>query len=215
MISRRSFLGGVVGLGGAAALGGTGLLSGCAAGTSGNDGGFAGIPVQPPLAKPTTVLLDLHGAPYDMAARTAGALSLLLFGYTSCPDVCPRHLGILADTLADLTGPASRTNVIFVGVDTARDTPERMTGYLAHFDKDFIGLTGEPSAIAAAMTELRLPAVTFDTPDSHGDYTVGHPSQILAFSPDNLAHLAYPFGTRQQSWATDLPRLAARDWTAS
>lgn len=211
---RRLGLAGVAA--GGVALGGFG--AGCSDGSSrdatANDEnlGFAGTVLDPPFAKPSTTLQALDGKPFDFAAATSGKMSLLMFGYTSCPDVCPRHLGILAETLEDLTGPAAKTNVIFVGVDTARDTPTVIREYLDNFDERFIGLTGTPETIEQALVELKLPAVTIGKPDATGGYAVGHPSQIFAFGPDDFAHVMYPFGTRQQDWAKDLPRLITEDW---
>lgn len=226
---RRLGVAGLVGGGFAASLGGAGCSDNSS--SNGQDGlgasigpggsadpenlGFSGTVLDPPFPKPTTQLDGLDGQPFDFAAETDGKLSLLMFGYTSCPDVCPRHLGILAETLADLTGPASKANVIFVGVDTARDTPTVIRQYLDNFDERFIGLTGTPSTIEKALSELKLPSVTIEKPDATGSYAVGHPSQIFAFGPDNMAHVMYPFGTRQQQWAKDLPRLITEDWAGA
>lgn len=181
-------------------------------GTSTDDNlGFAGTVLGFPLAKPTTMFTDTSGRPYDIGKETAGKLSLLFFGYTSCPDVCPVHLDILASTLENLTGPASKTNVLFVGVDTARDIPERMREFLDSRNKDFVGLTAAPAEIDAALEQLQLPATVIPE-NATGDYVVGHASQILAFTPDDLCHIVYPYGVYRQQWAKDLPRLLTFDW---
>lgn len=213
MTSRRQFLR----MG--AALGGLGAVASIAACTDDADDasaddfnlGFAGTVLGIPLAKPTVTFTDTSGAPFDVAAATAGTLTLMLFGYTSCPDVCPVHLSILASTLDRIEGPAKATNVVFVGVDTARDTPDAIRAFLDNRDRDFIGLTATPDVIDEALTQLNLPAVTINEPAEDGSYTVGHPSQILAFGPDDLCHVVYPFGVVEQEWATDLPRLLTFD----
>lgn len=174
--------------------------------------GFAGTVLGYPVEKPTIPFTDTSGAVYDVAAETAGRLTLMLFGYTSCPDVCPVHLNILSSTLEDLHGPASKTKVIFVGVDTKRDTPEVMRTYLDKRNEDFIGLTADPEAIDEALQQMQLPSVIIDDPRPDGSYVVEHPSQILAFTPDDRCHIVYPYGVRKGEWLIDLPRLLDYEW---
>jgi protein SCO1/2 len=210
-MQRRTFLTGMGLTAGAVALG----LAGCtrSGGGGGEEaGGLAGTVLEQPLPKPTVVLQDTSGAPYDFTAATAGQMAMLFFGYTSCPDVCPVHLGIIADALGVVRRDGVDPTVVFVGVDTARDTPTRMREYLDGFDRRFVGLTGTPAAIDDAMAEVSLPPAVIDPEGTGGNYAVGHPSQILVYTPDDLCHVMYGFGTRQQTWVEDLPRLQARDW---
>lgn len=178
-----------------------------------DNAGFAGVLLGAPLPKPTAAFTDTSGEPFNVAERTAGELTLLFFGYTSCPDVCPVHLSVLAGALDRLTGPAARANVAFVGVDTARDTPEVMRRYLDQFDQRFIGLTAEPSVIDGALATLKMPAPVIQPPGQDGSYSVDHASQIAVFTTDNLCHIVYPFGVRRQDWVVDLPRLVDIDWS--
>jgi len=212
--NRRQFLR-TVGVGAA----GFGLFGAACTGTDGADAesddnsdnlGFSGTVLGYPLAKPTVTFTDTSGQPYNIAEKTDGKLTLLFFGYTSCPDVCPVTLGIVAATLKRLTGPASKANVLFVGVDTARDTPQAMRAFLDRSSEEFVGLTATPELIDQALTELQLPAPVIDDPNADEGYVVGHASQVLVFSPnDNLAHIIYPFGndSRGENWSKDLPRL--------
>ena len=174
--------------------------------------GYGGSVLAAPLVKPTETFADTAGHPYDIRSQTKGLLTLLFFGYTSCPDVCPVHLGILASALSSMTGPASKPKVLFVGVDTKRDTPERMRTYLDHFNTEFIGLTAAPATIDAALAELKLPATVFDKPAADGSYAVGHASQILVYGSDDRCHIVYPFGTRTEDWVHDLPRIMDQRW---
>jgi protein SCO1/2 len=214
-LDRRRFL-----LGSAAATGL--LLAGCTASSTQDAGlpgapddqGFQGTVLADPLPKPTVVFTDTAGEPYSIPERTAGRMALVLFGYTNCPDVCPVHLNIIATALQEVRLEGGVPEVIFVGTDTARDTPARMREYLDDRDRRFVGLTASPEQIDAALAELRLPPVVID-PEGTGaeNYAVGHPSQIMAYSPDDLCHVVYPFGTRQQTWVEDLPRLESFDWS--
>lgn len=196
------------------------ILAGC--GASGDASvpenenlGYGGRVLPQPLEKPTIVFTDTSLQPYDFAVETEGQMALLFFGYTSCPDICPVHLGILSAAFDDLRLDGGRPDVAFVGVDTARDTPERLRTYLDGFGPQFIGLTATPSAIDEALGQLNMPSVVIDAEGKGSDYIVGHPSQILVFTPDNLCHITYPFGTRQQAWEEDLPRLENQIWSAN
>lgn len=164
-----------------------------------------------PSPRPEFTLTTTEGEPFDFAAETSGRLTLLFFGYTSCPDVCPIHLATLSGALRQSRVP--RPIVVFVGVDTARDTPTAVREFLDRFDSDFIGLVGTDAEIAAAEAATGVPPSIIEPPDDEGQYLVGHPAQILAYTSDDLAHVAYPFGVRQQDWAADLPRLEQIDWS--
>lgn len=168
-----------------------------------------GTTLAQPWDRPDFTLSDTAGEPFDFAEETAGRLTLLFFGYTSCPDVCPIHLSTLASVLARPGMPEPL--VVFVGIDPARDTAAAVRTYLDRFDTDFIGLVGTPEELEAAQRETGV-AVAFAEPaDAGGDYLVGHAAQIVAYTADDKAHVVYPFGVRQQDWTLDLPLLADSD----
>jgi protein SCO1/2 len=170
--------------------------------------GYAGVELDSPTPKPEFVLTDTRGAPFDFQARTAGYLTLLFFGYTHCPDVCPVHMANLAAVLGRLPDEVGRrVRVVFVTTDPARDTPERLSAWLAKFDSDFIGLTGTAEQLERAQIAAGVaPAEKSDSADSAG-YSVGHAAQVLAYTPDGLGRVVYPSGTRQLDWAHDIPLL--------
>lgn len=164
-----------------------------------------------PQPRPDFTLTDTDGEPFDFAAETSGELTLLFFGYTSCPDVCPLHLGNLAFAV-DRPG-VPRPKVVFVGVDTRRDTPETIRTFLDNFDSQFIGLTGTEEELRAAQEAAGVTVAITEEPEQPGDdYLVGHASQVLAYTADDLSHVVYPFGVRQQDWIEDLPVLARNEW---
>ena len=141
-----------------------------------------------------------------------GTVTLLFFGYTHCPDVCPVHLGNIAAVLGTLTPDVSgRVRVVFVSTDPERDTADRIRSWLDGFDRRFIGLRGSLDEVNAIQQRIGLAAaVVPDTSD--GDYTVGHGAQVIAYTADDSAHVVYGFGTRQADWAADLPRLVGGEW---
>jgi len=175
-------------------------------------GPYAGTELSEPWARPDFTLSDTEGRPFAFRSATEGRLTLLFFGYTSCPDICPLHLANLADVLDRPEMP--RPIVVFVGVDPARDTPTRVRAFLDRFDDDFIGLVGTPEELAAAQEATGVAQAVVQEADESGGYLVGHASQIIAYTADDLAHVVYPFGVRQQDWVQDLPLLAAREAVA-
>ncbi len=160
-----------------------------------------------PLRRPDFTLTDTHGERFDFRSRTAGRLTLLYFGYTHCPDVCPVHMANIAAVLAEMRPEVVRaTRVVFVTVDPERDTPARLRSWLDQFDPDFVGLRGTEREVRRIERELGLPPTIPDS-SAAGDGGIGHAAQVIAFTPDGFSHVVYPFGTRQQDWAHDLPLL--------
>jgi protein SCO1/2 len=185
------------------------LAGGCRA-REFNAASLAGPQISPPLPKPDLILRNTDGSVFDLKKETEGYVTLLFFGYTHCPDVCPVHLANIAAAMKDLdSSAADRIKVVFVTVDPKRDTPGVIRNWLDKFDPRFIGLTGDSASIAWAFTQLRL-GHAMDSPvqaDS-GLYTIAHTALVLAFTRDDLAHVAYPFGIPRDAWANDLKLLA-------
>lgn len=171
---------------------------------------WAGEALAEPLAKPDIRLTDTSGQEFDLAMSTEGRLTLLMFGYTNCPDVCPISLATLASALQEL-GPevAKRVELVFVTADPERDTREVLRSFLDEHSSRFVGLTGTLEQVREAQRVAGLPVAVPATPDEDGEYTVGHATQLIAYQSDGLARIAYPFGTRQEDWIRDLPRLLA------
>ncbi|HXW97296.1 MAG TPA: SCO family protein [Gemmatimonadales bacterium] len=186
------------------------VASSCKPSSSGprvfNPDGLTGPTITPPVPKPDFVLSTTDGKPFDFRKETAGYVTLLFFGYTHCPDVCPVHMANVAAALAKL-GPEvnGAVKVVFVTTDPARDTPAVIRAWLDKFDPRFIGLTGDSLAILDALKQTRMGAPTREQADT--TYYVGHAAFVLAFTRDNLAHVVYPFGIRQADWVHDLKLL--------
>lgn len=170
--------------------------------------GFRGRVVEDAGPRPDFVLQDARGGTFDFREETEGRLALLFFGYTHCPDVCPIHMSSIAEVKRDLGAEFGRdTKVIFVTVDPKRDTPERLVSWLAGFDREFIGLYGEPAKVDSIQMSLGLPpAMVPDT--AADDYDVGHGSPVVAFPAGDEIRVMFPFGTRQEDWRHDLEALA-------
>jgi len=173
---------------------------------------LAGSALEEPLPRPDFVLTDTQGEPFAFRERTAGRLTLLFFGYTSCPDICPVHLANIDAALERLPyALSSRVEVVFVGVDAERDDRRALRSFLDRFDRDFVGLTGSADELAAAQRAAGVPPAYIDAKWEDG-YSVSHAGWITVFTPDDLAHLRYPFGVRQSEWVHDLAVLAEQGW---
>lgn len=171
------------------------------------ESGFRGITLEHPTPKVDFTLDDTDGRPFHFMADTEGYVTLLFFGYTHCPDICPVHMANLAAVLKDMPWEVrSRIKVVFVSTDPERDSPARIREWLDAFDTNFIGLAGSRDEVDRIMLSFGLPPAQIQGGDST-NYIIGHASQILAFGTDNMARLAYPFGTRQADWSHDLPKL--------
>jgi protein SCO1 len=179
----------------------------------GAEAGYRGGLVSPPLPKPKFTLSDTSGAPFDFAAKTQGYVTLLFFGYTHCPDMCPIQMFVIEQALKKLPEQtANQFKVVFVTTDPDRDTPAVLRAWLDHFDKRFIGLTGSQSAIDAAQISANLEPAKKSAVRPDGAYEVGHAAFVLAYTRDNLAHLIYPVGVKEEDVAHDLQYLAKETW---
>jgi protein SCO1 len=175
---------------------------------------YRGGLVSPPIPKPRFTLTDTSGTSFDFWAKTRGSVTLLFFGYTHCPDMCPLQMYMIAQALKNIPPEAANQyKVVFVTTDPARDTPTVLRSWLDRFDKSFIGLTGSDAAIEAAQTAANISPAKKSAVRSDGAYEVGHAAFVLAFSKDDLAHVIYPVGVKEEDWLHDLPLLTKEAWT--
>jgi protein SCO1/2 len=181
----------------------------CGISAEGGVRAYRGVMLIHALPRPSFTLTDTRGQPYDFRAQTDDTVTILLFGYLNCPDVCPVHLTNIATVMRGLPyDVTSKVRVVFITTDPARDTPEKLQAWLGNFDPSFIGLRGTPEQVRDIEKAVDVAPAVAGAPDSAGGYEVGHAAQVIAFTRDDSAHVVYPFGTRQTDWAHDLPLLA-------
>lgn len=111
-----------------------------------------------------------------------GRWSIMFFGFTNCPDVCPNTLSILAELQTRMADSPNKPQLVLVSVDPMRDTPEIMKTYVNSFSDDIIGLTGELHQIQVLTEALGVAYAYNALPD--GSYTVDHTAAIFLFNPD-------------------------------
>lgn len=136
-----------------------------------------------PRTLPDFVLMTQHGQRFG-PAELRGQWSFLFFGYLNCPDVCPVTLHALRAfrrLLQEQDSEAAGYRIVFVSVDPERDTAARIGPYLAHFDVDFIGLSGAPEELRrfAEALAVRYEAVT----DVDGLIAIDHTSSVMIVDP--------------------------------
>lgn len=152
-------------------------------------------------------LTDHHGQPLTPAALARPA-TLVFFGYTHCPDICPLELATMAAALERLGQQAGDVAAFFVSVDPERDTVERLADYVPHFDPRITGLTGTPDAVAAAAAAFRAYYAKVEQAD--GSYTVDHFARTLVLDRDGRLVAAIPFDSAPEALADAVrPLLAA------
>jgi len=171
----------------------------------GPDTPYRGLAPTEPFARPSFALTDTNGAPYDFMAETGGELTLLFFGYTNCPDICPTTMANVAVALRNVDPAlAEEVNVVFVTTDPTRDDPATLGAYLERFDADlpvtFVGLTGDQAAVEAAQAEAGVP-VAEDNGETHS-------TLMLLFGRDDLARVAFLAGSVPDDITHDLEIVA-------
>lgn len=170
---------------------------------------FDGDQLPKPFAEPDVTLTDSSGKPFNLVQGTAGKLTLVYFGYTHCPDVCPTTMATLAAALRTLTpAQAARTDVVFVSTDPERDTPAVLHAWLGQYDPAFIGLTGSFATIQKAAAALAI-AIEPPVAQPGGGYTVTHGAEVIAFDTKGRGDLVYTAGTTVAQFQHDLPLLLA------
>jgi protein SCO1/2 len=159
--------------------------------------------LQPPRP---IVPVELIDQVFD-ATRLKNRWSLLFFGFTNCPDICPQTLTVLAQVekrLHDL--PKSQApQVVLVSVDPDRDTPEQIKKYVGYFSPSFVGVTGSSENVQAFAQALSAPVAIHPLGD--GAYTVDHSAAIFLIDPDGALHALFSAPHDPSKIAADVRRI--------
>lgn len=149
-------------------------------------------------------LTDFDGKPLGLEAFH-GKVVALFFGYTNCPDVCPTTMLEYASVMKQLGADADKVQVLFVSVDPERDTPKVLAGYVPHFDKRFIGLTGTPEQIEKVKKQYKVVAQKVPTPG--GGYSVDHSAGSYLLDQKGKLRVFQAYGTPAANLAYDIQQL--------
>jgi protein SCO1/2 len=161
-----------------------------------------------PFEKPDLVLTDTEGKEFDLREQTKGTPTLIYFGYTHCPDICPLTMNNLAVAKKSLSKEQQdKLRVVFVTTDPGRDTPEELGAWLKGIDSDIVGLTGDFATIQAGARTVGI-SVEKPVEKKDGSYVSTHGTQVIAFSPKtDEGYVLYGEDATVADWSEDLPEL--------
>lgn len=131
-------------------------------------------------------LVDHRGDMFNIE-RMQGIWSIVFFGFTHCPDICPTTLAMLNDTYSKLKdSEKERLQIVMISLDSERDTVEKLAEYVPYFNQEFIGVTGNKHLIRRLTAELNV--AYNQVPLSGDDYTVDHSTQLILINPMGHYH---------------------------
>jgi protein SCO1/2 len=158
---------------------------------------------NPPREAPDFSVRGSDGAALTLS-HYRGKVVVLGFGYTSCPNVCPATLAVLAIAHRKLGALGSQVQVIYLTVDPERDSAERLKQYLSSFDPTFVGGTGTASQMAAVRQSY---GVTAERRGTGRDYAVAHSSFIYLITREGKLRALMPFGHKADDYVHDISML--------
>ena len=135
-----------------------------------------------------------------------GGHTLVYFGFTYCPDVCPTELQVMSDAMGKLGAKAEKVTPLFFSVDPERDTVEQMAAYVPNFHERLVGLTGTADEVKTAAKAYKVYYRKVDDKNSDAGYTVDHSSIVFLMSPEGeyVAHFAH--GTSPDAMAKTIAK---------
>lgn len=167
------------------------------------------------FARPPTSPVGLTGAPFTLEATTGGEFTeasfkgtptLLFFGYTSCPDVCPTTLAEMTSLRQQLNLGPQNLRIAFATVDPARDTLKQLTDYLSGFGTPIVGLTGTDAQVEAAKAAFGVYSKK-GPDDGNGNYLVDHTATVFLLGKNGEFEGTIAYGEDQKAEADKIKRL--------
>jgi protein SCO1/2 len=158
---------------------------------------------DPPRAAPELALEASSGGKLSLA-NYRGKVVLLGFGFTSCPEVCPTTLAVLAQARKKLGAQGEQLQVVYVTVDPERDNAEQMRVYLRGFDPTFVGGTGTPAQLAAVRKDYGVMA---ERKKFGNSYTYAHSSSVYLIDRNGLLRGMMPYGHLPDDYVHDVRAL--------
>jgi cytochrome oxidase Cu insertion factor (SCO1/SenC/PrrC family) len=163
-------------------------------------GGVAAIAIFPqsrerlfPQSGPQTTGKALVGGPFTLTDQTGkqvtdkdfrGRYMLVFFGFTACPDICPAGLQLISAALDKVGAKAQNVTPIFISVDPARDTPDKLAAFVKNFNDRIVGLSGTPEQIAAVTKAYKVFYEKTPNEAAPAEYGMNHTSIIYLMGPD-------------------------------
>ena len=155
-------------------------------------------------------LVDGQGQPFSLE-NLRGHWSLLFFGFTNCPDVCPSalyDLNLVSEQLEASQGAGSAdVQVVFVSVDPERDTPEKLSQYVSYFNPGFIGVSGSDEQLAPMTMQMGIAYRVEEHEASAERYDVYHSASVLLMDPRGRLHGVFPAPHNAEKMAVELAEI--------
>jgi protein SCO1 len=175
---------------------------------------YSGLVLDEPLPVTDIAGTDLTGEPF-LLSNYAGEMSLVFFGYTYCPDVCPMTLAEVSRAYKMIEAESPRMvedlNVVFVTVDPERDTPERLAVYVPLFHPTFHGVYIEPEQLEPIKSAYAVYAGrSEETKDRETDYLVDHTARVFLIDRQGNLQALFRHDTSAEELAADLKVLLKR-----
>lgn len=166
---------------------------------------FHGSLIEPPVTAPPIELTRADGSLYRLSDQQ-GKVTLIFFGYTTCPDFCPATMAEMRRVKADLAAYTERLDVVFITVDPLRDTPERIQSYAAGFDPQFIGLSGSEEELSPIWKAYGVYRQIQEGQTALG-YLVDHSTRVYLIDPRGNLRLTFSYGTSPKDIAADIRQI--------
>ena len=208
MLRRARFAGLVVPLLVLAGCGGSADGNGVVTGVSSNQSDtMSGVVLDTPYSMADATLTDTSGRAFDLREHLDKPLTLVFFGYSHCPDICPAVMANLASAIARLDAiDAARVQVWFVTTDPGRDTPAVLKTYVGRFNPSFEGLTGPIEDILSVAHSVHI-AVEKGPKLPGGGHEVTHGTPVLGIRTDGSVPIVWTEGTSPSGLAGDITEI--------
>jgi len=151
-------------------------------------------------------LVDGEGQNFSLE-NMRGQWSMVFFGFTHCPDVCPSalyDLNLISESLKEKGGAEPLPQVVFISVDPERDTPEKLSQYVAYFNPDFIGVTGSDKQMRPLTMQLGIAYQVAEHEAGAERYDVFHTASVMVINPDGRLFGVFPAPHDAEKMATEL-----------
>jgi protein SCO1/2 len=184
----------------------------CLVSACGGSEEFTGARLDQPYPAPTVELTDTEGSPYSLADDTDKPMTVVFFGYTHCPDLCPLVMNNIAAGLNRLDDEdREQTDLVFVTTDPERDDEAALSEYLDGYGEGFVGLTGDLDDIVAAGDPLHLYVNDGKRLPSGGYDLGGHSTFVLGIDENDEAVVVWNQETSAAEYATDIHILLSEE----
>ena len=164
---------------------------------------------EPPRVAPEFQLQGSNGAPVALS-RYKGNVVVIAFGFSHCPKICPVTLAKLSQAWKDLGPQANDLQMLFISVDPARDTPERLREFVTAFHPSFIGLTGPEQQLKHVRDIYGVVAQKAASENKNLGYEVHHSSSLHVVDREGKLRMLIPFGTAAADVVHDLKLMLAK-----